>query len=243
MSCDIFTDKFVSDVITGLQKCSDPLYVNCLECPWAHHPNGCRRTLEQGALIIIKHYRDENGCLETELKKRVDELRKAEMEVKYHMNRNEALDRTIKEQEENNARLTEQNKKLLEKEIENTRLRNKNQTIREDNKDLEERNDKLAAEIIRLNADLAKAGMDIEYQINRNKELENDLTRYTEEKQMLAKQPLVHFDEPMRIEPISTFGVDLKTARKVAKAANKAAIACERFNKALDELSIVATKF
>ena len=108
MSCDIFTDKFVSDVITGLQKCSDPLHVNCLECPWAHHPNGCRRVLEQGALIIIKHYRDKNGCLETELKKRVDELRKAEMEVKYHMARNDALDRELTRYKEQKQLLSKQ---------------------------------------------------------------------------------------------------------------------------------------
>lgn len=124
--------------------------------------------------------------------------------------------------------------KELEKDI---------QKLRNENKDLDERNDKLVAEINHLNDKLIQYDAEMEYQLDRNKALDRELTRYKDQEQMLAKQPVAHFDEPMRIEPISTFGVDLKTARKVAKAANKAAIACERFNKALDELSIAATKF
>ena len=106
MSHPIFTDKLIEDVITGLKKCSDPIHANCCECPWAHHPHGCRTALGQGALIILEHYQSREKVLEGENKKLTYELESE------RINRDKLLDELMRMEKEL-SRYKEQEQKAL----------------------------------------------------------------------------------------------------------------------------------
>lgn len=229
---NFINNDLVTKVMIGLEICTND-NLRCSTCPY-FGKSDCSRMLKTDSLTLFMAYRKQlNNVVEVN-EKNVDKLIAAEMEIEHHMGRADALEQENGELKKNNAILTEQNKKLLETVVENTRLRNENQSLRDEldsDKKLMEDHRGLCTHLRdQLDTEKLRNRM-LMNECDRQKE---ELARYKEQEQTLAKQPMVLHTEPVKIESINY--------AKMAKAADKATKACNDLTKALEELDRLYNK-
>lgn len=217
--------KLAEKVKTATKICTGPDCF-CSGCPYRGEVQ-CGTKLQVDSATVIEGLQTRLHEVVKANEKNVDNFLTAKMELEYHMDRADALEKENGELKENNARLVEQNKKLLEKEIENIRLRKVNQSLRDENKDLDERNDKLVDELCHRDSKMRNLLEEIDRQ---NKELYH----HREWERLVCGQPVIlQHAEPIKIETIDYV--------KMAKAADKATKACKKLTKALDEFDKTTT--